>query len=283
LSRQTQYTIDLPLYIIYNKKGDKFYINLNQYRNTHFQTLNKVKILFEELVSPKLSVLPKIKKLNITYILFLGSKREVDLSNVCSISDKFFCDTLTNNKIIPDDNITIIEKIDYQWGGYDKLNPRVEAILNIIEFEEEEPMRVTLVQTEIEEALTNWVKSHMPSLNGNVKIELRAGRGEEGFTAEVNFILNQTNTNMSGITREITASTADSGKIIVSNESPFEPMKETPVAIENLAQELAHMVFEDVVTEDANLTATPVTEAPTGISTPKSLFGNLNVPKHDPQ
>lgn len=152
--RQTQYTIELPLYIIHNKKGDKFYINLNQYRNTHFQTLNKVKILFEEQVSPKLSVLPKIKKLEITYILFLGSKREVDLSNVCSISDKFFCDTLTNNNIIPDDNISILQDIRYKWGGVDKLNPRVEARIDIIEFEEEEPMRVTLVQTEIEEALT---------------------------------------------------------------------------------------------------------------------------------
>lgn len=104
----------------YPKSARKyFYFNLNNYRNAHYQILNNAKRWLTTWV-----LLLKIKQrcpeppLELKYTIYL--KRKADLANVGSVVDKFMQDALIKKKIIKDDNIDIIKKVSFEFGGYDK-------------------------------------------------------------------------------------------------------------------------------------------------------------------
>ena len=120
--------IDLPLKLTLGRKN--YALNLNFYRNAHYQILNHLKVSFTDLVEPELKKLPKLSKANLTYTYYPGSKRLSDTANVCSIVDKFFCDALVRSGVIPDDNYTYIPSISYNYGSIDKENPRVTVVIN---------------------------------------------------------------------------------------------------------------------------------------------------------
>ena len=115
--------IDLPIGIKIGRKN--FALNLNFYRNAHYQTLNKMKIEFSKVIEPELMKLPSFKSIDLIYTLYPKTKRLCDVSNVCSIVDKFFCDALVNIGKLPDDNYQYIKNIKYTFGNVDKDNPRV--------------------------------------------------------------------------------------------------------------------------------------------------------------
>ena len=110
-------------------KNKKFILNLNQYRNAHHHTLDKAKKEFAEIVKPRLVDLPVFDKIRISYYLFAGTAQKCDVANVCSIVDKFFSDCLTATGRIPDDNYDHLTMVAYGWGGVDRGNARVEAII----------------------------------------------------------------------------------------------------------------------------------------------------------
>lgn len=123
--------IILPLYVHTTKsetqKG-KFILNLNNYRNTYFIKLNKAKVNYEKLVRKVLSK-AKYKEVELEYTYFAKTRRKIDVSNPCSIIDKFTCDALTKAKFWEDDDIRTIKKVSYIWGGVDKENPRCELVI----------------------------------------------------------------------------------------------------------------------------------------------------------
>lgn len=120
-------TIELPLRI---KIGRKFYaLNLNVYRNTHFQLLNKMKVEFSSLIEPELTKLPKFAWVTLRYDLYPGSKRLCDVSNICSIVDKFFCDALVRAGKLEDDNYQFIPTISYNMGYINHDNPHVTVTI----------------------------------------------------------------------------------------------------------------------------------------------------------
>lgn len=123
--------ITLPLYVHTTKsetKKGKFILNLNNYRNTYFQKLNKAKVNYSDLIK---KMLPKVKykTVELEYIYFAATKRKIDVSNPCSVIDKFTCDALTESGLWEDDNINTIKKVSYIWGGVDKENPRCELVI----------------------------------------------------------------------------------------------------------------------------------------------------------
>lgn len=120
------YQIDAPLRVPKNKKGGCFSLNLNVYRNSHPMVLNNAKKTFKGMMIPLMVDLPKFHKVEIRYKLFPKTKRLCDVSNVCSIVDKFFCDALVELGKIEDDNYLFIPKVTYEIGEVDKHNPRVE-------------------------------------------------------------------------------------------------------------------------------------------------------------
>ena len=110
-------------------KTKNFILNLNIYRNTHYQTLNKVKINYKTVMKNQIMKLPIFTKLSIEYTLYPKTKRLTDLENVISIHQKFFQDALVEFGRIEDDTyLHIVESIQ-RFGEVDKHNPRVEIHL----------------------------------------------------------------------------------------------------------------------------------------------------------
>lgn len=124
----------LPLSVVIpRKKGDRIWIcNLNNYRNTHYITLNKVKQIYKEYVDAAIidwyadnEDVPKAP-LILTYTVYPATNRIFDVANVCTVIDKFTCDALVELGVIKDDNHKIIQAVNYRIGHTDKANPRCE-------------------------------------------------------------------------------------------------------------------------------------------------------------
>jgi len=121
-----------PLYILMERKtkaDKKYYLNLNSYRNLHYVVNNKLKVMYKELLKEQVSQLPSMSKISLELILWKGSKRKIDRSNVCCIVEKFFCDALVELGKLEDDNDDFIISTKYKTGGVDKNNGRVEIII----------------------------------------------------------------------------------------------------------------------------------------------------------
>ena len=131
--KQSQVIISMPLYIVMGvKKKKKFYLNLNQYRNWHYQVSNNLKIAYKDMAHPYIKDL-SFQKVKLSFILYKGSKRKMDRSNVLCIHEKFFCDALVESGCMPDDNDDYIVSSKYLTGGIDKSNPRVDIVITILE------------------------------------------------------------------------------------------------------------------------------------------------------
>ena len=120
----------LPTYLTVGKrKPKKLPLNLNHYRNAHFIQLNEMKKQFKEQILSQLTFEPLTEPVRIEYVLYVPSKRELDISNVLCIVDKYFCDALVESGLLPDDNFNHLVQIKYSFGGIDKGNPRAEAYI----------------------------------------------------------------------------------------------------------------------------------------------------------
>lgn len=180
--------LSLPLTIPVSKNRSLL-LNLNVYRNAHYQSLDKAKKLFKELVKPQLEQLPKFDRVHLRYTLYPKTKRLCDIANICSIVDKFFSDALVETRHLEDDNYTFVEGISFFFGSVDSENPRVDVeILPVTNSKETDPMQITLVQSEIEQAIKSYVNNFMPNINGDLKIDLSASRGVEGFKATIDIV-----------------------------------------------------------------------------------------------
>lgn len=185
------WTISLPITVPVSKKSN-FSLNLNAYRNAHFHVLNNAKKNFGEIVGPRLKSIPRMKECSLRYELFIGTRRLCDVSNICSIVDKFFSDVLVDLGKIPDDNYTVVPDVSYSFGALDKDNPRVDVTITLIE-RDDETMQITLNQIEIETAIRNFVNEQVNLKPGQeINIELKAGRGPEGYTANIDIIAGTT-------------------------------------------------------------------------------------------
>lgn len=127
-------TISMPLFLELGKrKKTKYYINLNNYRNWHFQANNKLKKLYKQYAFPKISKLRYHKKIKLEFVMWKYDNRHIDRANVLSIHEKFFCDALVETGCLRDDEDEYIEQTIYRTGGIDKTNPRVDIIITEID------------------------------------------------------------------------------------------------------------------------------------------------------
>ena len=120
-------TLILPLEVFYSKKK-KFILNLNNYRNAHYRVLSIAKKTYsDDLVEmiEKWDDIPRFDNpVDLEYVYYAKSNRRLDVSNPCSIIDKFTCDALVRVGILEDDSSKQIKSITYVYGGVDKENPR---------------------------------------------------------------------------------------------------------------------------------------------------------------
>jgi hypothetical protein len=120
--------LELPLSVMVGKKK-KFILNLNNYRGTHYRILTNAKNNYKDLIWDLIPHERYDYPVELIYTYYHGSNRRIDISNTCSIIDKFTCDVLTEKKVIPDDNTNHVRRVSYVWGGVDAKNPRCELFI----------------------------------------------------------------------------------------------------------------------------------------------------------
>jgi hypothetical protein len=94
-----------------------FWFNLNAYRNTHYQTLNKAKQWFNEWAFTQNLTGEFSGPVHIHYSIW--PKKRSDLMNVGSVLDKFLQDALVNCGVLPDDNCEYVKSVSFQFIAYD--------------------------------------------------------------------------------------------------------------------------------------------------------------------
>lgn len=116
----------LAVYLPRKTKADKKVIlNLNNYRNWHYIVSNQVKQTYSDLISGQIRGM-KFNMVRLKFKLYKASKRKCDRANVYAIQEKFFCDALVNNGVIPDDSDEHIKESIYLAVDHDPENPRCE-------------------------------------------------------------------------------------------------------------------------------------------------------------
>ena len=119
--------ISIPLYMPTSfkiKKNNFATLNLNDYRNWHYQTSNKIKKQFKENLRKDLAW--KTVKTPYWLAMTLYYKRISDMDNWESVITKFFNDALVEYWCVPDDNVKYYIEKHCVVGGRDKENPRID-------------------------------------------------------------------------------------------------------------------------------------------------------------
>ena len=160
--------LNLPIRVPVSKKS-YFLINLNVYRNAHYQILNKAKQTFKEMVMNEIKQLPFFNSISLTYVLYPQTHRKQDVANICSVVDKFFCDALTEAGKLTDDNYDYLKNIHYCFGSVDPNNPRVEVYIQNIfnhSFKEKDMnIQVQFTQEDVQNMLMEQIAKTYPWTN----------------------------------------------------------------------------------------------------------------------
>lgn len=190
------WTISLPLRVPISKRNF-FTLNLNQYRNAHFRTLDLAKKNFHKIAKELIRGVPQLRTCSLEYVLYPPTRQLCDVSNVCSIVDKFFSDTLVTQQVITDDNYQVISNIDYRFGAIDKIAPRVDVIIRskdylpvvqpeAIQEEERKVMQIILSRADVEKAVHDHL-SKVIALQPGVQVRVEfAANGEATVTLGAN-------------------------------------------------------------------------------------------------
>lgn len=258
------WTISVPLSVPVSKK--KFFsLNLNIYRNAHYQTLNKAKTTFTDSVITRLRKIPAQTKIALTYTIFFPNNRKADISNIGSIVDKFFSDALVDAGVIPDDNYTYLTHVQFFFGGIDLIDPRVEVTITPIDFEEKEnDMRIFLTKEDLQTALKNYI---------NDKIVIKDGQDVDlEFTEK-------------GVELIIGEKLKDTSKVEEAEETPVKRTRRTKAEMEAArAEEEQEEPAQEVEEQEVPVKEEPEVEEEVEVEETKpkakSLFGGLNRPKN---
>lgn len=156
-------------------------------------------------------------------------------------------------------------------------------------------MQITLVQTEVEQALRDYVASRLTLAEGTTfSIDLAATRGANGITATIDLI--EPGQAVPTAVAQVTRSTSSKPVAVPvnslaahkpSSEVQPDPATQAPAAQENAAtaQETGSVVQEAEAGQVTDGAEPPeviaeVEAAPAPATAPKSLFGGLQRPKN---
>jgi len=116
-----EFTVQMPISVeIGVRKKKRYYINLNIYRNKVGFLMNNVKKEYHRIAEPLIPTGMKFNQIELEYTLYLPNKLRRDISNVLSMVDKYFCDSLVTMVVIEDDNYHYLKKVTFKYGGYDE-------------------------------------------------------------------------------------------------------------------------------------------------------------------
>jgi Holliday junction resolvase RusA-like endonuclease len=124
-----------PLYITIERKtkaDKKVFVNMNTYRNLHFQINNKVKVKYKELLREQLEGVKIKTPVEITYKVYKARNNMLDKMNVVSITSKYLLDAITQLGCWTDDNDDFVKTETIMPTELDRENPRVEVFIKSI-------------------------------------------------------------------------------------------------------------------------------------------------------
>lgn len=126
----------VPIQVPVSKKKD-FILNLNKYRNSHWNELGKAKSYFHDYIkNANIEHETFQNPVRFHYIYYPKSKHIFDRMNVASIIDKFLCDALIDVGILKDDTYDLVLFPTFEFGGVDKEYPRCEVYIEEIKHKE---------------------------------------------------------------------------------------------------------------------------------------------------
>lgn len=122
--------LESPLAVRVNSKR-QFILNLNNYRNAYFRTLNTAKIAYKKFMEEQIlsEIYKPLDKIAIQYKVFKGDRRRFDIGNVTSIHQKFFEDAIVELGKLPDDRHENLPLTFNTFGGISTDRPRVEITI----------------------------------------------------------------------------------------------------------------------------------------------------------
>lgn len=179
-----QFVLKLPWTEFTNKaKTRKKSINLNLYRNLHFQELSNQKNHFHTRMVTTLEEIPPLGCVWLHYEIHPSHRGRLDTMNVTSIVDKYFSDSLTELGIIEDDDYTHVVFNSFCFGSVVRGEAYVSVTITELE-PRKTRMRVFLDNHEIQTALAAFIAES--GLNGATGCKLTVQDDGE-ITAEVLF------------------------------------------------------------------------------------------------
>ena len=123
--------VTLPLEVYYSEKK-KFILNLNNYRNAHYRVLSIAKKVYTENLVERIKDYSRFDDpVSLEYVYYAKSNRRLDVSNPCSIIDKFTCDALVKAEIIEDDSFKQIKRCRMYLGVWISITLDVNLRLNV--------------------------------------------------------------------------------------------------------------------------------------------------------
>ena len=117
----------LPLKLHKNKSKMQS-LNFNRFIKDNFYVRKRLEKEFFKIfknICAELDCIYPEPPLQLTYTVFRQDHSKVDLSNICTVADKFSQDAMVKCGLIHDDNIKYIKDVRYQDGGVDKTHPRI--------------------------------------------------------------------------------------------------------------------------------------------------------------
>ena len=122
--------LESPLAIKINSKR-QFILNLNNYRNAYFRTLNSAKVNYKAYMKDQIlnEIYKPLEKIAIQYKVFKGDRRRFDIGNVTSIHQKFIEDAIVELGKLPDDRHENLPLTFDSFGGISTDRPRVEITI----------------------------------------------------------------------------------------------------------------------------------------------------------
>lgn len=102
------YYFEFPLFVDIpkkTKKDERYWLNLNKYRNTQHFKLNTVKAIFHEQMKAQMMPLRRFTgPVRIHYDIYFHSNGRADTGNYSSVVSKFFEDALVEHGLLKDDS-----------------------------------------------------------------------------------------------------------------------------------------------------------------------------------
>lgn len=124
----SEVSFNVPIHVNLGVRSTKkVFFNLNIVRNLQFHEQNNLKKLMKKIV---LDACPKFsfKEYELEYYLYLPNKLKRDISNICSVVDKYACDALVELGYVKEDNYEYLKKVTFSLGGFD---PEKEGYVTI--------------------------------------------------------------------------------------------------------------------------------------------------------